>query len=63
MPPPLGHVEVLRYLVEQGADKDKVGNIGITALMAAAISDQLGVARYLVEQGMEKDKTKSITVA
>ena len=31
-----GHVDVLRCLVEEGADKDKITNKGLTALMYAA---------------------------
>ena len=52
-----GHTVIVRYLVEQGSEKDKAGNRGGTALMAGAHGGHLRVVRYLVEQGVVKDKT------
>ena len=51
-----GYVDVLRYLVEQGATLDKAENNGTTPLTAASISGQLEAARYLLEQGADRDK-------
>ena len=47
---------MVRYLVEQGTNKEKANNAGITALIAAADRGQLEVVRYLVERGADKDK-------
>ena len=47
---------VVRYLVKQGADKEKVSNDGRTPLFLAALKNRLEIVRYLVEQGADKDK-------
>ena len=49
------HLNVVQFLVEQGADMEKVDNNGATALMNAAAGGD-GVVRYLVEQGADKEK-------
>ena len=58
-----GPLEVVRLLVEQGADKDKANNDGYTPLHRAVNKNyhddgssnrKLGVARYLLEQGRRR---------
>ena len=45
--------------LEQGADKEKADNSGLTALMMAAILGYYEVLRYLVEQGADKEKANN----
>ncbi|KAL4123477.1 hypothetical protein PRIC2_009332 [Phytophthora ramorum] len=52
-----GHLEVVRYLVEQGANREATGWLDKTVLMLAASLGHLEVARYLVEQGAKKEAT------
>jgi hypothetical protein len=49
---------VIRYLLEQGADKDKMNNNaeGATPLYIAAQKGHFAVMQCLVEQGADKDK-------
>ena len=51
-----GHFEVVRFLVESGANKDQ-GRIdaGGTSLYSAAYNGHLEVVRFLVESGASKD--------
>ena len=51
-----GHIEILRYLVEQGADKDKANYFGTTALMAASSRGHFGVVKLLLEDGADINK-------
>ena len=51
-----GHLEVLQYLVEQGAEKDNVNNNGFTALMYAAQNGRFGVVEFLLEDGVDVNK-------
>ena len=48
-------LERVRMLVEQGADKDKFGGIGMTPLHWASWKGHLNVVQYLVEQGATID--------
>ena len=49
-----GHLEVVKYLVEQGADINATtSRYGWTVLHYAATWGQLAVVRYLVEQGAD----------
>jgi hypothetical protein len=50
-----GHFMVVRYLVEQGADKNKVNNCDWTPLMAACHHGRVEMAEYLVDQGCDLD--------
>ena len=50
-----GHLAVVQYLVEQGADKEAKDNAGDTALHLAAYAGELAVVQYLVEQGADKE--------
>ena len=51
-----GHLEVVRYLVQQGADKDTTDINGATPLLAASANGFLPIVRYLTEQGADVDK-------
>jgi ankyrin repeat protein len=44
-----GHLDVVRHLVEVGADKDQAQNQGATPLFIAAQNGHLDVVRHLVE--------------
>lgn len=70
-----GHLDVIRVLVESGADKNNVSvreptgcdgkpppayMIGCTPLMAAAQNDHLEVFQYLVEAGADVQKADSL---
>ena len=50
----LGHLGIVRLLVEQGADKEKVRHDGDgTPLCIASHMGHLGIVRYLLEQGAD----------
>ena len=51
-----GDLAIVRYLVEQGADKEKVLNDGTSPLMFAIQEGHMAVVRYLVEQGVDKNR-------
>ncbi|KAL4150178.1 hypothetical protein PRNP1_009583 [Phytophthora ramorum] len=51
------HLEVVRCLVEQGANKEARRWKGETAVISAASFGHLEVVRYLVEQGANKEAT------
>ena len=51
-----GHLPLVQYLLEQGADKNKADNKGGSPLFLAVYNGHLGVVKYLVQQGMEMDK-------
>ena len=51
-----GHFDIVRHLVEQGADMEKACHVGGTPLIYASCFDHLEVARYLLEQGADRDK-------
>ena len=50
-----GHLEVVRLLLEAGADKDSATTDGATALLEAAMAGHLEVVRLLLETGAYKD--------
>ena len=50
-----GHPEVVRLLLEAGADITSRGQAGATPLTWAAITGQLNTARYLLDSGAEID--------
>ena len=54
-----GHLAVVRYLVEQGADMEKADNGGWTPLIVASYRGHLEVVRYLLEQGANRDKANN----
>ena len=45
----------MRFLVENGADKDQTDNNGATPLSVAAQSGHLDIVQFLVEVGAEKN--------
>ena len=49
-----GHLDVVRFLCEASADKDKAVK-GWTPLVAASRSGQLDVVRFLCDAGDDKD--------
>lgn len=48
-----GEMSAMRYLIEQGADKEVKNKNGRTTLMEAVRCSHLDVVRYLVEQGAD----------
>eukprot|EP00438_Fugacium_kawagutii_P000845 Skav202995 [mRNA] locus=scaffold2267:776664:778022:- [translate_table: standard] len=50
-----GHLEVVRFLIEAGTDKDLADKNGQVALHFAASQGHLEVVRFLVEGGADKD--------
>ena len=54
-----GHLDVVRYLVEVGADKDHAQNQGATPSYIAAENGQLDVVHHLVEVGADKDQAEN----
>ena len=50
---------IVQYLLQHGADKDKVNNEGVGPLFIAAQMGHLAVVKCLVEQGASKDKANS----
>ena len=50
------HLDVVRHLVEQGADMEKADIRGWTPLIISTIKGHLDVVRYLLEQGANRDK-------
>ena len=58
MPNPMCLVEeVVRYLVEARADKDKVNQRGAPAIHMAALSGHVAVVQLLVDLGTDKDQS------
>ena len=51
-----GDLTFVRRLLEQGADKDEVTNLGRTSMWHAALNNHLPVVRYLAEQGADMEK-------
>ena len=49
-----GHLEVVRLLLEAGADKNADRPDGVTALMLAAYNEHLEVVRLLLDAGADK---------
>ena len=57
-----GHLEVVRFLVESGANKDQgTTDDGVTPLYIAAQNGHLEVVRFLVESGANKDQGNGAT--
>ena len=48
-----GHFEIARYLLEQGADRDKANDGGYTSLHLAAYYGHLDIARLLMVYGAD----------
>jgi ankyrin repeat protein len=50
---------VVKYLVQQGAEKDTADNAGATPLFMAALQGHLAVLQYLAQQGADKNKANN----
>lgn len=48
-----GHIDVVKYLIENGSDVNKVMDYAETALMYASTSGELEVVKYLSENGAD----------
>ena len=60
-----GHLDVVSFLVEQGADMEMADDYGMTPLNRTCCNDffqhnHLDVVRYLLEQGADRDKPDNI---
>jgi ankyrin repeat protein len=55
-----GKLDVVKYLVEQGADVDAKTVVGWTVLHDAAYSGTLDIVKYLVEQGANVDAKNNV---
>ena len=53
------YIDIVRYLVEQGADMEKVDIDGDSPLIGASVWGHLNVVRYLLEQGANRDKANN----
>ena len=51
-----GHLNIVQFLVQAGADKEKTKDNGATAILLAAEEGKFEVVRFLVESGAEKDR-------
>ena len=51
-----GYLDVVRYLVEQGADMEKADRHDFTPLLTASCNGKIEVVQYLLEQGADRDK-------
>ena len=49
----IGHVDVIRYLVEQGADVEKMTGSCFTPLMIASLYEQFDAAQCLLQEGAD----------
>ncbi|XP_050438309.1 myotrophin-like [Adelges cooleyi] len=46
-----GHLDIVEYLIQNGADINKKDNFGITPLLCALWENHLKVAKYLIDKG------------
>ena len=53
----LGHLEIVRLLVEVGADKDQADNQGATPMHIAAEEGHLDIVRFFLESGADSDRS------
>ena len=49
-----GHEDIVKYLVEHGADINKECNVGATPLSIASLRNHTTVIKYLIEHGAKK---------
>ena len=54
-----GHLDIIRYIVEHGADMEKADNYGWTPIITASWKGHLEVVHYLLEQGANRDKANN----
>jgi len=54
-----GHVEVIKLLIESGAQIDFADPDGFTALMSAAANDKTDAIKYLLDKGAKKSLVDS----
>ena len=54
-----GHTEIVRLLLQEGADKDKANSNGATALLIASYKGHLDIVRFLLQEGADKDKEEN----
>ena len=52
-----GRLEIMKYLLSKGANRDAVNNDGLTALMGESVEGHIDIVKYLVEElKVEVDK-------
>ena len=56
-----GHVDVVRYLADKGANLHVLGKDGSNSLMWAAGAKHLSVLSFLVEQGVDLKLTNKVS--
>jgi ankyrin repeat protein len=47
----VGHIEIIEYLIEKGADINSIGDHGLTPLLMAVYNGKFNAVKYLVEHG------------
>ena len=55
-----GHLEIVRFLGEAGADRIKADKAGTTPLRVASRNGRLEIVRLLCKAGADKDKASDI---
>ncbi len=49
----MGHLDIVKYLLDKGADINKKDELGDTALMWASYGGKLNVIKYLISKGVD----------
>ena len=56
-----GHIEIVKYLVEHGADINKRNNDGWSPLLIVCFNGHIEIVKYLMEHGADiKDKDRVV---
>ena len=55
----MGHVDVVKLLLDKGVNLDGRSGIGTTPLMSAALYNKIGVVKLLLDQGADINAVNS----